>query len=138
MHPSEILQLAGFALSLLGMLGVLALLVLNSKVSAAVAQAESKNQVSLALVQLEVAGLRTEIAKEQAALYREVMKSIQESGKEQSGLYKEVLVNMQNLYVNKTESERMHSDNKQRLEGIETRQAKMEEMLRTSKHYGGM
>lgn len=119
---------APIILTMLSMAGTVLLLLLNAKISNAVSSTRveiqsvrADSQSSLSEVRLDVSAMRTEFAREQVSLYKEVMQGMQTANKEQAILYRELVSSMQLAYMNRSESERMHKENKERLDAIETR-----------------
>ena len=80
---------------------VIAMLVMNLRVGMSVNALTAKFERDLARVELQVANLRTEIAKDQAALLQQLMKTITQG------------------FVNRNESQAMHDANTKRLDGID-------------------
>ena len=98
-------DLIAFVIGFLGFLGTLSMALLNVKVTASMALLKADFISELAKVRVEVVSLKSEFLKDNSRLYETVA----------------------NGFMNRRESEQMHSENKSRLDRIEQRIISMEE-----------
>lgn len=104
-------EILSLLLACLGMLSSVGMLVMNLRVTSAMSELKSGFTVDLSKVELQIANLRADFAKEQAEMYRQVT------------------TNLSTMYMNRKESEQMHLANSQRLDRIDSELRSLNERM---------
>lgn len=101
-------ELISVIIALFGFVGTVVMLVINLSIRASINALKTSFLVDIARVELALANLRTDVAKEATNGAREL-----------ASLYKQITENVGINYMNRKESEAMHSANLRRLDNIE-------------------
>lgn len=117
-------------LTAVSLLGTMAVLVLNLKVSAAIANLRSDTTAT-------ISSLKSDVARDLGHIELEVAKSRTDAANDRAAFEDKILTKMTNMFANRETSEIMHRSNTTRLEAIERRLETIDARLASNSHQGG-
>jgi len=119
----------GDIVTVVSLLGTIALLIMNLRVKSAVADAEAQFTAQVNKVHLEIANARAAVTQETAGVKLEIANLRAKFAEEGATMYQKIMENMENTFENRQVSQSMHAANSKRLDDFGRLLERMDEKI---------